>query len=102
MDKESKGKFSGKNLYKLTKILVIFISLLSLLLLLQSVQWINHAYDGCSQYSSGSSLWESCNYSAAKVQQNSIDLIGTSIKGIVLLPLFFGGTWLYKYLFPKE
>ncbi len=108
MNEESKRKFSGKNLYKLTKILVIFISLLSLIMLLTSIQSLNHADDNCRQYSSKAidsslrSLWESCDYSAGKVQQNSIYLIDESIKGIILLPLFFGGTWLYKYLFPKK
>lgn len=116
-------KFSPKKLYKLIKILVILITVVSLYLAYDYPKLANQAskestkaYKIClDQYQSDlkniPNLAQGFEDNCIKLASDSWTQISKddSKNGVtalfigILLPiLFFGGTWLYKYLFPVK
>lgn len=103
-------------LYKLLKILVLTITIISVILAIYTnyyvhfdtnfakdqIKWGFEAIKQCgSEWTSDKDINNCFNsIMAGYIQMNSI--ADNSIKIALLLPLlFFGGGWLYRYLFPK-
>ncbi len=111
----SKRKFSGDRLYNLLKNLVIVITLLALFFAAVNYNQINsneykRESDKCYQEHPNhmsdqieGALWSSCLSVASEVLKLQNDNLTRYSLIVIILPLiFFGGTWLYKYLFPKK
>ncbi len=110
-----KRRFSGKRLYKLLKVIVIAITLLITIVLALSAKNVlegkifEHWNDTCEELY----LVESGKYSregygdclslAVEGQTKSETLFFRLVGVAIGLPtIFFGGTWLYKYLVPLK
>lgn len=98
-------KFNPKKLYKLIKILVIIITVLSwCLVLINNIESSKYGEltDGCNRlyavdYSFRDKCMENLNSANLLQQNNSFTF---SIIGILLPLFFFGGTWIFRYIFP--
>ena len=101
----TKRKFSGKRLYKVAKTLVLLISISFLIVGL--IRWSGFA----SQSTTLTQRWEACNNAIGSydcpsylnqitTRENTIAILFAI--GILLPIIFFGGTRLYKYIFPVE
>lgn len=107
-DFEAKRKFNKKRLYKLAKLLVIITSVLSgalavitLYMVFSGAAYKNWSY-GCKDYPDGSRLRHECVWLAVREEGKLYKQGEKSIIIAVVLPVvFFGGGFLYKYLFPK-
>jgi len=105
----TKRKFSGKRLYRLSKRIVIIASVLSGILAAgsyYSIQSNNLLYEYqeiCSEYPKGSANHLDCmivGFEAISDIQNIF--YRAYIIAVILPTIFFGGTWLYRYLFPVQ
>ena len=116
---EKKGirRFSGERLYKLLRVIVIILTIMAILL----ASYLHNLYYGSDHfYANGTAqcykLWPDWNTNdiAGKAFANCFSTVQSLQIGgqyafdytvcvAILLPLlFFGGTWLYKYLFPVK
>ncbi len=95
----SERKFRADKLYKLVRYLVIIITTISLLLAIGSFSRLTNL-DCSKQYPPIGNDY--IHFDACLDEQTGYrDALFNNIKIAILLPiLFFGGTWLYKYLFP--
>ncbi len=105
---EEKRKFNGKRLYKLTKWILIIVSVIALILafLSKSALQENNStswFDYCKKTYNDSQSLVNCQFTEIKREQDINETMNKEFEIGILLPLiFFGGTELYKYLFPKD
>ena len=109
MKSSDERRFSGERLYKLAKRAVVIISLLAGIWSIYALytiqtgsiwkQWKSY----CSEdYQPKSRDYNDCMTTASFLEENLNKNLEKTLPVALLLPtIFFGGTWLYKYLFPK-
>ena len=111
-DSDSKRSFSHDRLYKLVKRLVIIVSVLTwiyIALIYTSLEndtslnsW-KYWEEFCSEYPIASDEHITCKITSYKFIDEAKNNMENALKIGILLPItFFGGTWLYRYLFPKN
>jgi len=111
----TKRKLDTKRLYDLVKTIVIVITSFYLLLALYNSYYeinspysLKECFNQCDEtwpkdYESTRDIWQSCNKNCLtlSVEQGKDTKISWMI-ALGLPALFFGGTWLFNYLFPKK
>ncbi len=98
-------EFDGKRLYKLTRRVVITVTIVSVFLSTISYYRIwkgDQDLRLCGQkYSYTSDAYIKCGESPALTMRIVEENVNTYTNVALIFPIvFFGGTWLYKYLFP--
>ena len=103
-----KRRFDRLRLYKLIKIIVIVITIPSLIVgsyLFWDIVFEGarqRIYGSCDQYINDPLWFTSCRELVSKEYFEEIGLMKKSIViGVTLPTIFFGGSFLYKHLFPK-
>lgn len=107
-------KFSPPRLYKITKVFVIIVTVIAALIAAWEISIdLNQSFEN-SKFSfeiqcqnTGDphikEIYSGCIQQMDNIWQGAIDLKNHSILVAIFLPIFFfGGTRLYKYLFPKN
>lgn len=107
---DNKRKFSAKRFYKLGKIIIIAVSIISGIYsifqfsITEFSNFIERYEVACREYPESSQIYSytDCMLSAFQ-HQRALETSALIALGIaIIFPLlFFGGTWLYRYLYPK-
>src|SRR3990167_4199378 len=104
----SNRKFSGARLYKLLKTLVITVTVLSglyaayALYLLESNSILNRWESYCSKYTETMRNSDCMFVGFGQINDMSRNFYVTTSIAIVLPLVFFGGGWIYRYIFPNK
>lgn len=106
-----KRRFDTKRLYGLIRLIVIIVTVISGLIAVPNyinLEITNETLKGWQEtcdtdFNMGYESWLTC----VKAQNSQLDAMQnamerTALLTIVLPTLFFGGTWLFNYLFPKK
>lgn len=100
----TKRKFSGKRLYKIVRVFVVIVTIFAILEISgnkQSVEIYRRNWRNC--LSENTDLPKSfCNNYLDRMLEYQ-DAVDRSWQVALITPIvFFGGTWLFKYLFPER
>lgn len=105
-------RFDSKKLYKLSKIIVITITIISIFLTVKLYDqvgnnktlyyWQDYCEERKGSYSKLFNYTDCMGLGFEQISKQQDLMYKTFLVAVVLPILFFGGTWLYKYLFPLK